>query len=76
MDSCGDSDDEAFFVNMHLAAAVASEKGHAQGPLREGHRALGSFERVRAAYGPLFHRAVRISEPCFFLLVDTLCAYC
>jgi len=75
MDSCGDSDDEAFFVNMHLAAAVASEKRHAQGPLREGHRALGSFERVRAAYGPLFHRAVRMSEPRFFLLVDTLRPY-
>jgi len=72
MDSCGDSDDEAFFVNMHLAAAVASEQGQSRGPVREGCRAPGSFERVLAAYGPLFHRAVRMSKPCFLNLVDTL----
>jgi len=31
-----------------------------------------SFEYVRASYGSRFHRAVRMSEPCFFKLVDTL----
>jgi len=72
MDSCGDTDDEAFVVNMHLAAAVASEQGQSRGPVREGCRAPGSFERVLAAYGPLFHRAVRMPKPCFFNLIDTL----
>ena len=36
MDSCGDSDDEAFFVNMHLAAAVASERGMSRVPCVRG----------------------------------------
>jgi len=38
----------------------------------EGHPVPRSFEYVRASYGSRFHRAVRMSEPCFFKLVDTL----
>jgi len=51
MDSCGDSDDEAFFVNMHLAAAVASEKVHAQRPLHEGHHEGKKKVNVQAVAG-------------------------
>jgi len=73
MESSGDSADEAFTLNMHLAAAlVGSERVEAQCPSPEERAGPRSFEYVRASYGPRFHRAVRMSEPCFAKLVDVL----
>jgi len=73
MESSGESADEAFTLNMHLAAAlVGSERVEAQCPSPEERAGPRSFEYVRASYGPRFHRAVRMSEPCFAKLIDAL----
>ena len=73
MESSGESADEALTQNMHLAAAlVGSERVEAQCPSPEERAGPRSCEYVRASYGPRFHRAVRMSEPCFEKLVHAL----
>jgi len=58
-------------LNMHLAAAfVGSERVQTLCALPEERAGQRSFEHIRASNGPLFHVAVRNSEPFFLKLVD------
>jgi len=71
MESSGESAAKASMLNMHLAAAlVGSERVQTLCPLPKERAGQRSVEHIRALNGPLFHVAVRSSEPLFLTLVD------